>query len=425
LFASADVSLEKARFAGFSRSTLAPCCAAQALRFSLTPRELPPFEHYAVALAPELAQHGYPPPVTSGECAEGAPHLPWLPAFYVTFQALCQAAEAHRDDLGQGELPALEVCCLAREAVAAAGGASGTWPPVAVRFEREASRPETLIISLDVPNPGQSHSWQAAGADALSVERPSPTEMRATTRHLRDALAPPSPPGAPLRRARSRVAALDVALGGIAWAPAAALAAAVALRLGVSVGDDMRAALGEAVSAGVPLILLADRPLRATARRLGAALRRAWRSLFAIVGGAALALCAWPRAVLALAVLSALALALTPRRVLLAHIERAAHLLPAMPPDAVEAILGERDRCITAHLHVLAASGSPLPHAPLLVASEEEDSYAFVGLRDAGCPERVVEEGAIVAVVGAAHVRGILRAWTARGGTVENMCANT
>ena len=283
---AADVTVEmiRPRFHGITESKLEVVGHASVLRFVVKPRQFDLFDDYVVAFAPELGTYDAAYSSTSQDTGPGRPHVPWLPAFHQAFAELRTGWESTH-----GEPSPLHLCCLARHAICVAG--SSHMPPVkplALRFERdEEAAPGSLIIALDVPadellsqlrdlpqTTSSMDMWRLACEDALATD-----DDLAQDPSARKALAVPTPH---LRRRklrqqqRTRYRLLDGLLGHAALLPLNVLASLAARRLGVSPGDDMRAALSAAALHGVRRIVFADRPINLTVRRIGTAVRKAF-----------------------------------------------------------------------------------------------------------------------------------------------------
>jgi hypothetical protein len=303
----------------------------------------------------------------------------------------------------------------------------------------------------------------AAAAAALALAPPLQRRRRRGAPPHARALQPPS-----WRRAGAQLRGADAWLGALAWAPAGAAAVLLARKLRAAPGDDIRAALRAAACAGAPLVFAIDRPARVTLRRLGAALRSAAlvpRTLAA--AACALAACALacalaPPAALryalgvAAAAVAAAALAWTAApRALIASLEAAARaaacapsppvpyphdlsrLLPPAASAARAAVLSERDATMASTLRCIARRAPPR-HTPRLEALAPSDADADLCADEGVVRYRARRRAtsasasaalpatsacvppisggvtdAVVAVVGAAHVRGVVAAWDA------------
>jgi len=364
------------RFAG---AALHPSCPlghaveaeAAELALHVTPRSLPRYS--SVCVSADAAVSG----------ADGA-RLAWLPRFHRRFAALRRAAGARRRALS-----GLRLCLLARAALSQAGREAGA-EPLRLRFERDRLRPRTMLLALSPLGAGEG-SWEEGAAAALG----GPAAACALP-------LPPPPPPARARAARGARAALARAAGEALLSAAAALAAAQAWLAGAAYGDDMRAALSAAAAARVPLLLLADRPLRATTARLGRAALR-WALGWAAAAAAAMAVVTaepWAAAAAAAAA--------------------AARGWVGGRGGAAAAVVAERDRLMAAAC-LAAARGAPQAHAANLRLQEEGGGEGLVSYRlgrgGAG------QGGPVVALVGAVHVEGVTRAWLAHGGRVVEEAA--
>ena len=439
LFDDVAVEVVQPRFYGLS-SALQPVGRAQALRFVTTPRRLVgDFDRYVVAIAPELTGYDAAYAPQDGSDDSRRPHVPWLPAFHAAFQAL------HDVDTQDP----LHLCCLVRHAVCVAGSEHvPPAKPIAIRFEQDdEAAPDALIVGIDVPDkdalarmrhlPADARPydvWRAATEDAFALQ----TDRDTTTNVANDArLALAVPPPVPERRRRphaahrqaAQCALLDAVLGQIALLPFELLSAVAAWRLRVAPGDDLRSAVTSAVRCDARRIVLVDRPVRATVRRAGTALRRLL-SAVCITGallavglacihgsmpsmqaiGQAFACSLALAAALMCAAVAALAVVPTP---LIARLMTPPKEVPAHAPAA---LMTERDACMVSHLRSFATTGRTLAHASQLVRTVHGSSIVYVLTR--GASDAASEEsGCTVAVVGAAHLPGILAKWLAGGMT--------
>ena len=439
LFDDVAVEVVQPRFYGLA-SALQPVGRAHALRFVTTRRRLVgDFDRYVVAIAPELAGYDAAYAPRDGSDDSRRPHVPWLPAFHAAFEAF------HDVDTQDS----LHLCCLVRHAVCVAG--SEHMPPakpIAIRFEQDDEAAlDALIVGIDVPDdaalarmkqlPADAEPydvWRAATEDAFALQTDLDTTANVTT-DARAALTVPPP--APARRRRPHAkrrqavqrAALDAVLGHIAMLPFELLSAVAAWRLRVAPGDDLRSAVASAVRCDARRIVLVDRPVRATVRRAGTALRRFLSAVcntgallavaLACIHGSmpsmpvvrhAFACSLALAAALMCAAVAALAVAPT------AMVARFMTPTAEAPGHAPAALIAERDACIVSHLAGLATTGRTLAHASQLVRTEHGSSVVYVlnrGASDAASDER----GPTVAVVGAAHLHGILARWRAGGMT--------
>lgn len=437
LFADVSVEVVQPRFYGLSPPSLQPVGRAHALRFVTTPRQLAAqFDGYAVGIDPELG--GY-----DAAYAAIAPHVdpkptvPWLPAFNAAFEALDES-DAH--------VSPLHLCCLVRHAVCVAGSEHvPPAKPVALHFEQdEEAAPGALIVGMDVPDdaaltrmrrlPADAKPydvWWAATEDAFAADTD-----RGVANDARHALTVPPPAPAARRRPHAtrrraaQFAALDAVMGQMGMLPFELLSAVAAWRLRVTPGDDMRSAIASAVRCDARCIVLVDRPVRATVRRAGTAFRRflvafcipvavlvvallciltsmpairhALAHGLAALGLLAVALMFAALAALAVAPTSLVARFMTPPR--------------ETPAHAPAALISERDACMVSHLACLATTGRTLAHATQLVRTAHGSGVVYVLSRGTS-EEDGDEKGPTVAVVGAAHLPGILARWQAGGMT--------
>jgi hypothetical protein len=448
---AADVTVEmiRPRFHGITESKLEVVGHASALRFVVKPRQIEPFEDYVVAFAPELGTYDAAYSSTHQDTGPERPHVPWLPAFHQAF------AELRADwESTHGEPNPLHLCCLVRHAICVAGGSH--MPPVkplALRFERdEEAAPGLLIIALDVPadellsrlrdlpqTTSSMDMWRLACEDALATDDDLGQDPGA-----RKALAVPNPH--PRRRKlrqqqRTRYRLLDCLLGHAALLPLNVLASLAARRLGVSPGDDMRAALSAAALHGVRHIVFADRSINLTVRRVGTAVRKAFtKAVPAVTGGLAVVCFMFKRmtgiatgaGVLAVAAIACFCGALAV--LVIAPSALVARIMTPSPREATQrlrasqfqALLDERDTNLAGQLRCLALTGMPPAHASQLVLTQHECGggvYALSTGRQSDDAHADLPPGAdggcIVAVVGAAHVPGILSKWRAYDMTVD------
>jgi hypothetical protein len=439
LFDEVAVEVVQPRFYGLS-SALQPVGRAQAMRFVTTPRRLVgDFERYVVAIAPELAGYdaAYAPIVPQDDLK---PHVPWLPAFQAAFEAL-------HDADAQEALSPLHLCCLVRHAVCVAG--SEHMPPakpVALRFEQDdEAAPYALIVGIDVPDEAAVARMRALPADATPYDVWRAATEDAFALHTTDvandvraALTVPSP--APARRRRphmarrqaAQYAALDALLGQIGMLPFEFLSAIAAWRLRVAPGDDMRSAVASAVRCDARRIVLVDRPVRATVRRTGTELRRLLSAVCITAALLAFGLACIPGSMptmsalyflaCGVAAIGSLAAAFMCAAVAALAVAPAAMVARLMTPPleapthAPAALIAERDACMVSHLQSLASTGRTLAHASQLARTAHGSSVVYVLSRGAS-EEACDESGPTVAVVGAAHLHGILARWRACGMT--------
>jgi hypothetical protein len=444
LFDEVAVEVVQPRFYGLS-SALQPVGRAQAMRFVTTPRRLVgDFDRYVVAIAPELAGYdaAYAPIVPQDDLK---PHVPWLPAFQAAFEAL-------HDADAQDALSPLHLCCLVRHAVCVAG--SEHMPPakpVALRFEQDdEAAPDALIVGIDVPDeaavarmrqlPADATPydvWRAATEDAFVLQADCDTTANVAN-DVRAALTVPSP--APARRHRphaarrqaAQYAALDALMGQIGMLPFEFLSAIAAWRLRVAPGDDLRSAVASAVRCDARRIVLVDRPVRATVRRTGTELRRLLSAVcitaallaigLACISGSMPTMSALYFLACGVAAIGSLAAAFMCAAVAALAVAPTAMVARFMTPPleapthAPAALIAERDACMVSHLQSLASTGRTLAHASQLVRTAHGSSVVYVLSRGAS-EEACDESGPTVAVVGAAHLHGILARWRAGGMT--------
>ena len=467
LFADVAAAVRSARRV-FARpvggGALAAEAEAEALILSVTPRQLRPFDSYVVALAPELRAK-YPPAGGGGSERDAPPHLPWLPAFHATFAALMEEASAQR---AGRDLTGLEMCCVvracdsaaslrdmrsplrlgtaqAREAVARAGrahtaaaGVASAELAVAPRCERDGSRPDALIVALEPPPPrvagdapgSDGDAWDAAGEAALREEGSDRRAAKAAADAAAAALQlPHSPPRRAARRRRSAAAMLsyfDGAALDAALTPITAAHAFYSWWSGVRYGCDMFAALAAAADVGAPRVFCIDRPQRVTSRRLGTLLRRTLGAK--LVAAAAFAAATarlvptyWPLVLLGVAAAGcAYATFELRRRLAAAGGDGWTFLLSFMRRSAAP-LLTERDVIMAGALRRIAAAAPP-PHLARLRGAWEGPAragrapvrYTLLQRAAAGdTDEYQTRQHAVVAVVGMAHIRGIVIAWYA------------
>jgi hypothetical protein len=455
---AADVTVEmiRPRFHGITESKLEVVGHASVLRFVVKPRQIDPFDDCVVAFAPELGTYDAAYSSTHQDTGPGRPHVPWLPEFHQAFAELRTEWEST-----YGEPSPLHLCCLARRAICVAG--SSHMPPVkplALRFERDEAAPGSLIIALDVPadellsrlrdlpqTTSSMDMWRLACEDALATDDDLGQDPSA-----RKALAVPTPH--PRRRKlrqqqHTRYRLLDCLLGHAALLPLNVLASLAARRLGISPGDDMRAALSAATLHGVRRIVFADRSINLTVRRVGTAVRKAvTKAVPAVTGGLAVVcfmfnrmtgmyirtqLVATGAGVLAVAAIACFCGALAV--LVIAPSALVARIMTPSPREATQrlrasqfqALLDERDTNLAGQLRCLALSGMPPAHAPQIVLTHNECGGGVYALSTGRRSDNAhadlppgADDGCIVAVVGAAHVPGILAKWRAYGLTADS-----
>ena len=309
---------------------------------------------------------------------------------------------------------------------------------VAPRCERERSRPDTLIVSLEPPPPrvagdapgSDGDAWDAAGEAAL---REDGSEQRAAKAAADAAAAALQLPRWPLRkmpRRRRSAAELLSYLDGVAFdvvsAPIFAANALLSWCSGVKYGCDIRAALAAAADVGAPHVFCIDRVQRVTTRRLGTLLRRTLGAK--LVAAAAFAAATarlvpthWPLVLLGVAVAGCAYAAFALRRRLAAAGGDGLKAVLHFMRRHVAPLLTERDVIMAAALRHIAA-GAPPPHLARLRGGWEGPAragrapvrYTLLQRAAAGDTEEYkTRQHAVVAVVGMAHVRGLSVAWHA------------
>jgi len=323
-----------------------------------------------------------------------------------------------------------------------AAGVSSVDLAVAPRCERDRSRPDALILSLEPPPPraagdapgSDGDAWDAAGEAALREDGNERLAAKAAAAAAAAALQLPSLPPRKAPRRRRGAAAIMARLDAAAFEAIAAAVLFIALKsaarwrmTGVQLGCDMHAGLNAAADVGAPQVFCIDRSVHITLRRLGTLLRRTMGPKFVAAVAAAAATARlvptyWPLVVLGVAAAwYAYATLELRRRAAAAGGNELDYMLRLMQ-RGVAPLTRERDVIMADALRRIAMAAPP-PHLARLQGAWEGAAragrppvrYTLLQRATAGYvhDEYKAKQRAIVAVVGWGHVRGIFVAWRA------------
>ena len=320
-----------------------------------------------------------------------------------------------------------------------AAGVASAELAVAPRCERDPSRPDALIVSLELPPPrtagdapgSDGDAWDAAGEAALREDGGERRAAKAAAAGAAAALRLPSSPPrkAPRRRGGAAVmlARLDGAVFEAITAVICIAQGVIAWKNGVRLGCDLRAGLNAAADVGAPQVFCIDRPHRITSRRLGTLLRRTvGAKLLATAAAAAVTVrlvpTYWPLVLLCIAAAWLAYGTLKLRRRLPAAGGDGFKYLVSVLQRGVAPLIRERDVIMADALRRIAAAAPPPRLARLHGAWEGAARagrppirYTLLQRATAGDThdDYRAHQHVVVAVVGVGHVPGIRAAWRA------------